>query len=103
MPGHKIGRLWKFRKEEVDDWVRSEGAGRDEQSAPAAATEQDSSTAVDKGRGEAARNLPGEWKDRAFQIEWRKIAALKNILAHEYFGMRIPMVWDIVKNRPAPF
>ena len=22
MPGHKVGRLWKFRKEEVDQWVR---------------------------------------------------------------------------------
>ena len=22
MPGHKAGRLWKFRKEEVDQWVR---------------------------------------------------------------------------------
>ena len=26
MPGHKIGRLWKFRKEEVDEWVRSGSA-----------------------------------------------------------------------------
>jgi len=25
MPGHKIGRLWKFRKEEVDNWMRSGG------------------------------------------------------------------------------
>lgn len=23
MPAHKIGRLWKFKKEEVDEWVRS--------------------------------------------------------------------------------
>lgn len=26
MPSHKVGRLWKFRKEEVDEWVRSAGA-----------------------------------------------------------------------------
>ena len=26
MPGHKIGRLWKFRKEEVDEWVKSGSA-----------------------------------------------------------------------------
>jgi hypothetical protein len=26
MPGHKIGRLWKFNKQEVDKWVRSGGA-----------------------------------------------------------------------------
>ena len=28
MPAHKVGRLWKFRREEVDDWVRSGGAGK---------------------------------------------------------------------------
>jgi excisionase family DNA binding protein len=26
LPGHKIGRLWKFRKEDVDEWVKSGGA-----------------------------------------------------------------------------
>ena len=26
MPAHKIGRLWKFKKDEVDEWVRSGGA-----------------------------------------------------------------------------
>ena len=28
MPAHKAGRLWKFRKEEVDEWVRG-GIGAD--------------------------------------------------------------------------
>ena len=23
MPAHKVGRLWKFRKEEIDEWVRT--------------------------------------------------------------------------------
>lgn len=23
MPAHKIGRLWKFKKGEVDEWVRT--------------------------------------------------------------------------------
>jgi excisionase family DNA binding protein len=26
MPAHKIGRLWKFKKDEVDAWVRTGGA-----------------------------------------------------------------------------
>jgi len=26
MPAHRMGRLWKFKKDEVDDWVRSGGA-----------------------------------------------------------------------------
>ena len=28
MPAHKVGRLWKFKREEVDEWVRS-GAAKD--------------------------------------------------------------------------
>lgn len=23
LPAHKVGRLWKFKKDEVDEWVRS--------------------------------------------------------------------------------
>jgi len=26
MPAHKVGRFWKFKKTEVDDWVRGGGA-----------------------------------------------------------------------------
>jgi excisionase family DNA binding protein len=26
MPAHKIGRLWKFKKEQVDKWVEGGGA-----------------------------------------------------------------------------
>ena len=26
MPAHRLGRLWKFKKSEVDDWVKGGGA-----------------------------------------------------------------------------
>lgn len=26
MPAHRIGRLWKFKAKEIDEWVRSGGA-----------------------------------------------------------------------------
>jgi len=29
MPAHKIGRLWKFKRDEVDAWVRNGGANQD--------------------------------------------------------------------------
>ena len=25
MPAHKVGRLWKFKTNEVDEWVRNRG------------------------------------------------------------------------------
>ncbi len=28
MPAHRVGRLWKFKKAEVDEWVRSGGANK---------------------------------------------------------------------------
>ena len=27
LPAHKVGRLWKFKFSEVDDWVRVGGVG----------------------------------------------------------------------------
>lgn len=29
MPAHKVGRLWKFQKAEVDAWVKAGGASDD--------------------------------------------------------------------------
>ncbi len=26
MPAHRLGRLWKFKRDEVDEWVKSGGA-----------------------------------------------------------------------------
>lgn len=26
MPSHRLGRLWKFKKEEVDDWIKAGSA-----------------------------------------------------------------------------
>ena len=34
MPGHRVGRRWKFRTEEVDEWVRSGGADDRDKCAP---------------------------------------------------------------------
>ena len=29
LPAHKMGRLWKFKISEVDEWVRQGGAAQD--------------------------------------------------------------------------
>ena len=49
--------------------------------------------------GEAAGRLPESIKAGAADIEWRKIIGLRNILAHEYFSVSLPVVWDIVQNK----
>ena len=46
LPAHKVGKLWKFKKVEVDAWVRSGGAGG-----------QSSSAANSQGRGRRRPNV----------------------------------------------
>ena len=34
--------------------------------------------------GEAVKNLPKQFKAKHSEVEWKKIAGLRDILAHEY-------------------
>ncbi|MFH1134665.1 MAG: DUF86 domain-containing protein [Pseudomonadota bacterium] len=52
--------------------------------------------------GEAAGRLPENMKHAAGEIEWRKITGLRNILIHEYFGISLPVVWDVAQNKLGP-
>jgi uncharacterized protein with HEPN domain len=49
--------------------------------------------------GESCRALPQEIREKYPNIEWRKIVGLRNILIHQYFGVDLELVWDIVKNK----
>ncbi len=52
--------------------------------------------------GEAAKHLTDELKMNYPEVEWRKIAGLRDIVAHEYFGISIDIIRDIVSNKLPP-
>jgi uncharacterized protein with HEPN domain len=52
--------------------------------------------------GEAAGKLPEKMQKDEPEIDWRKIKGLRNILIHEYFGINLPIVWDVVQNKLGP-
>jgi len=49
--------------------------------------------------GEAAKNVPEDVRVGCPEIEWKKIAGLRDILIHQYFGIDVEIIWDIVKNK----
>jgi len=46
--------------------------------------------------GEAAKNLPESVRQTYPDIEWRKIAGMRDIVAHEYFGVSNEIAWNVV-------
>jgi len=34
MPAHRMGRFWKFKKDEVDEWVKAGGAAEQNKRTP---------------------------------------------------------------------
>ena len=52
--------------------------------------------------GEAAGRLPENFTDRHSEIEWFKIVGLRNRIVHEYFGVDLQIIWQILqKDIPA--
>ncbi|MBI4229719.1 MAG: DUF86 domain-containing protein [Planctomycetes bacterium] len=52
--------------------------------------------------GEAVKQLGDDIRTRRPEIQWRKIAGLRDILAHAYFGVDAEIVWDVVQNKLPP-
>ncbi len=52
--------------------------------------------------GEAAGRLPNPYRVAIPEIDWRKITGLRNILIHEYYGVSLPIIWDIIQNKLKP-
>ena len=49
--------------------------------------------------GEAAKKIPRDFRHEHGDIEWRKIAAMRDKLIHGYFGVDYRIVWDVATNK----
>lgn len=49
--------------------------------------------------GEALGRIPATYRNAHPGIPWQKITALRNVLIHEYFGVDVKIVWEVVEKR----
>jgi len=49
--------------------------------------------------GEAAKKIPTDFKNKHSDIEWNKIAGMRDRLIHAYFGVDYNIVWDVATNK----
>ena len=48
--------------------------------------------------GQAVKNLSEDTKSRQPEIPWKQIAGMRDKVIHDYFGVNLDVVWEIVSN-----
>lgn len=48
--------------------------------------------------GEASKKLSGELKSKYPEVEWKKIGGFRDVLIHDYEGVDLKAVWQIIEN-----
>lgn len=48
--------------------------------------------------GEATKKIPEGFRAKYPDINWREMAAMRDVLIHGYFGINYNIVWDVIVN-----
>lgn len=52
--------------------------------------------------GEATKKIPQRIKKRYPQVPWKEMAAMRDKLIHEYFGVNLKVLWRTIKEDLPP-
>ena len=48
--------------------------------------------------GEASKNISEELRNKFENIPWKRMIGMRNKVIHEYFGVRLNIVWDTLND-----
>ena len=48
--------------------------------------------------GEASSKIPEEIKNNFSEIPWIKLKGIRNRIVHDYFGVDVNIIWEIIKK-----
>lgn len=48
--------------------------------------------------GEATKRISKEFREQHIQMPWREMAGLRDVLIHNYFGVDLGIVWNVVEQ-----
>ncbi len=48
--------------------------------------------------GEATKKISYDLRDQYSDIPWREMAGMRDVLIHEYFGVDLNIVWNVVES-----
>ena len=51
--------------------------------------------------GEAVKNLSQTYKNAHPDVPWKRIAGLRDLLIHRYFGVKLDTVWKVIEEKEA--
>jgi len=52
--------------------------------------------------GEATKRIPDSFREKYPKIPWKRMAGMRDKLIHEYFGIDLEIVWEVINSDLPP-
>lgn len=98
-------RNWRFRLEDIDEALDAISEYVENMDFATWTRDRKTVDAVIRNLeiiGEAASHIPDDFQEKHPGIPWYQMKAIRNVLAHEYFGVDKDVLWQTIQEDIPP-